>query len=188
MKVGYARVSTTGQNLEAQIEILEKAGCEKIFKEKKSGKNINRTELNNALDFVREGDVFVVTRLDRCSRSTFDLQTIINKLETKGVAFQATEQNFDTSTATGKLMLGMLSVIAEFETDLRAERQAEGIKNAITRGVKFGAKRKMTTEQVLEAMEMQKKGDMINQTIADHFNVSRPTLLRLIAEQKKKEA
>jgi len=188
MKIGYARVSSTGQNLEAQIELLKKAGCEKIFQEKKSGtKRTDRTELENALDFVREGDTFLVTRLDRCSRNTLDLYKILELLNSKNVAFKATEQEFDTSTSTGKLMMGLLSVIAEFETDLRAERQAEGIKSALARGVKFGAKRKMTEEQVVEAMELQKKGEMTNQQIADLFGVGRSTLLRYVAELKNEK-
>jgi len=188
MKIGYARVSSTGQNLEAQVELLKKAGCEKIFQEKKSGtKRTDRTELENALDFVREGDTFLVTRLDRCSRNTLDLYKILELLNSKKVAFKATEQEFDTTTSTGKLMMGLLSVIAEFETDLRAERQAEGIKSALARGVKFGAKRKMTNEQVVEAMELQKKGEMTNQQIADMFGVGRSTLLRYVGEWKKLE-
>jgi len=186
MKIGYARVSSTGQNLEAQVELLKKAECEKIFQEKKSGtKRTDRTELENALDFVREGDTFLVTRLDRCSRNTLDLYKILELLNSKKVAFKATEQEFDTSTSTGKLMMGLLSVIAEFETDLRAERQAEGIKSALARGVKFGAKRKMTDEQVVEAMELQKKGEMTNQQISDMFGVGRSTLLRYVAEYAK---
>jgi len=185
MKIGYARVSSTGQNLEAQVELLKRAGCEKIFQEKKSGtKRTDRTELENALDFVREGDTFLVTRLDRCSRNTLDLYKILELLNSKKVAFKATEQEFDTSTSTGKLMMGLLSIIAEFETDLRAERQAEGIKSALARGVKFGAKRKMTDEQVVEVMELQKKGEMTNQQIADLFGVGRSTLLRYIGEWK----
>ncbi len=185
MKIGYARVSSTGQNLEAQIEILKKSGCEKIFQEKKSGtKRTNRTELENALDFVREGDVFVVTRLDRCSRNTLDLYKILELLNNKKVNFKATEQEFDTSTSTGKLMVGLLSVIAEFETDLRAERQAEGIKSALARGVKFGAKRKMSDEQVIEAMELQKSGKFTNQEIADRFGVGCSTLLRYVSKYK----
>jgi len=188
MRVGYARVSSTGQNLEAQVELLKRAGCEKIFQEKKSGtKRADRIELENALEFVREGDTFLVTRLDRCSRNTLDLYKILELLKNKKVDFKATEQEFDTSTSTGKLMVGLLSVIAEFETDLRAERQAEGIKSAMARGVKFGAKRKMTDEQVLEAIELQKSGAFTNQQIADRFGVGRSTLLRYLSEYKSNE-
>ena len=143
--------------------------------------------MENALEFVREGDIFLVTRLDRCSRNTLDLFKILEYLKNKKVAFNATEQEFDTTTSTGKLMLGLLSVIAEFETDLRAERQAEGIKSALARGVKFGAKRKMTDEQVLEAVEMQKNGEFTNQQIAEKFEVGRSTLLRYLSEHKKQQ-
>jgi DNA invertase Pin-like site-specific DNA recombinase len=187
MKVGYARVSSTGQNLETQIEILKEAGCEKIFQEKRSGKSMdNRVELQNALDFVREGDIFLVTRFDRFARSNTDLYKIIEILNKKGVAFKATHQSFDSTTSEGRMMIGMLGTMAEFENDIRKERQAEGIKSALRRGVKFGAKRKMTDEQVLEAIELQKKGEMTNQQIADMFGVGRSTLLRYVAEYKKK--
>ena len=186
MKVGYARVSSTGQNLEAQIELLKMAGCDKIFQEKKSGSQMdNRIELNNALDFVRAGDIFMVTRLDRCARSNLDFYRILEILKTKEVELKATSQEFDTTTSIGRLMMGMLSVMSEFELDLRAERQADGIKSAMARGVKFGAKRKMTEEQVVEAMELQNKGEMTNQQIADSFGVGRSTLLRYLAKYKK---
>jgi len=186
MKVGYARVSSIGQNLEAQVEALKEFGCEKIFQEKKSGKSMdNRVELQNALDFVREGDIFIVTRLDRCARSTLDLLKISELFEKKSVEMKAIHQEFDSTTSTGRLMRGLLSIVSEFENDIRKERQAEGIKSALKRGSKFGAKRKMTDEQVVEAMELQKKGEMTNQQIADMFGVGRSTLLRYLAESKK---
>lgn len=185
MKIGYARVSSSGQNLESQIEALKRAGCEKIFQEKISGRQAdNRTELQNALDFVREGDIFIVSRLDRCSRSVIDLHKILEKLKSKNVDFKATEQDLDTSTSTGRLMIGLLSIISEFETDLRAERQADGIKSAIKRGVKFGRTAKMNNEQVIQAIQMQNDG-FINQQIADSFGVGKSTLLRYISLYKK---
>ncbi len=186
MKVGYARVSSTGQNLDSQIEALESAGCEKIFTEKKSGKQTtNRTQLQNALDFVRDGDTFVVTRLDRCSRSVSDLHNILDTLNNKGVSFKATEQELDTSTSTGRLMIGLLSIVSAFETDLRAERQADGIKSALKRGVKFGRSAKLTHEQVEEIIALQEKAEHTNQQIADMYGVGRSTLLRYVAEFKK---
>jgi len=186
MKVGYARVSSIGQNLEAQVEALKEFGCEKIFQEKKSGKSMdNRVELQNALDFVREGDIFIVTRLDRCARSTLDLLKISELLEKKNVEMKAIHQEFDSTTSTGRLMRGLLSIVSEFENDIRKERQAEGIQSALKRGSKFGAKRKMTDEQVVEAIELQKKGEMTNQQIADIFGVGRSTLLRYVSESKK---
>lgn len=187
MKVGYARVSSTGQNLESQIEILKQIGCKKIFKEKKSGKQQdNREELQNALDFVRENDEFYVTRLDRCSRSVKDLHVIIDTLNDKGVSFKATEQDLDTSTSSGRLMIGLLAIVAAFETDLRAERQADGIKTAKKRGVKFGAKNKLTEEQVREIIALQKTATMTNQQIANKYNVARSTLLRYVSNYKNK--
>lgn len=186
MKIGYARVSSSGQNLESQIEALEKAGCEKIFQEKMSGRQSdNRSELQNALDFVREGDVFIVSRLDRCSRSVVDLHNILKKLGEKKVEFKATEQDLDTSTSMGRLMIGLLSIISEFETDLRAERQADGIKSAIKRGVKFGREAKFDDEKVKEAIKMKNDG-FTNQQIADHFEIGRSTLLRYISKYQKK--
>ena len=155
--IGYARVSSKGQSIFSQIEILEKAGCEKIFQEKKSGTNVSqREELQNCLDFCREGDEFYVTRLDRCSRSVKDLHEIIDKLNKNGVVFKATEQDLDTSSSAGRLMIGLLSIVSAFETDLRAERQADGIKSALQRGVKFGVQKKLTDENMKEIIELQK--------------------------------
>ena len=128
----------------------------------------------------------MVTRLDRFARNNMDLYKIIEVLQKKNVEFKATHQAFDSTTSEGKMMIGMLGTMAEFDNDLRKERQAEGIKSAIKRGVKFGAKRKMTDEQVLEAMELQKKDEMTNQQIADMFEVGRSTLLRYVAEYKLK--
>ena len=187
MKVGYARVSSSGQNLQSQIESLEKAGCEKIFQEKMSGTQAaNRKELQDALDFVREGDTFIVTRLDRCSRSVLDLYRIIETLNDKGVSFKATEQELDTSTSNGRLMIGLLSIVSAFETDLRAERQADGIASALKRGVRFGRRTKFDDAKTAEAIQMQKDG-MTNQQIADHYEIGRSTLLRWIAAYKKRE-
>ena len=129
MKVALARVSSVGQNLTSQLDALKEYGCEKIFQEKKSGtKAEDREVLREWIDFMREGDEAVVTRIDRCSRSVLDLQLIIKELESKGVTFSATEQSINTKTAEGKCFLNMLSVFSEFETNLRKERQMDGIR------------------------------------------------------------
>ena len=129
MKVGLARVSSVGQNLERQIIALKEYGCEKIFEEKQSGtKADNRKVLREWIDFMRENDEGVVTRIDRASRSIYDLQTLIRELDGKGVTFAATEQSIDTKTPEGKCFLNMLSVFSEFETSIRKERQMSGIK------------------------------------------------------------
>jgi len=186
MLVGYARVSSTGQNLTSQIEALEKAGCDKIFQEKKSGTKIfNRPELDNALDFCREGDTLIVTRLDRCSRNVKDLHTIIENLNSKGVGFKATEQEIDTTTSAGRLMIGLLSIVSAFETDLRAERQADGIASAKKRGIKFGGTPKLTDSDVLRIIDFQQFTTMTNADIAKEFDIARSTLLRYVSKYKK---
>ncbi len=129
MKVGLARVSSVGQNLESQIVALKEYGCEKIFTEKKSGTTTKGREgLREWMEFMREGDCGVVTRIDRCSRSVLDLQLIVKELDEKGVTFAATEQSINTKTPEGKCFLNMLSVFSEFETCIRKERQMDGIK------------------------------------------------------------
>ena len=129
MKVGLARVSSVGQNLDSQLIALKEYGCEKIFQEKKSGtKAEDREVLREWIDFMRENDEAVVTRIDRCSRSVLDLQLIIKELESKDVTFAATEQSINTKTPEGKCFLNMLSVFSEFETNLRKERQMDGIR------------------------------------------------------------
>src|ERR1700710_1879145 len=138
---GYARVSTIDQDLRLQRAALKAAGCEVIRAEKASGsRRDGRTELQVLLDFVRSGDTLVVTRIDRLARSMKDLQDIVHELKGRGVALRATEQPVDTSTAAGKAFLDMLGVFAEFETNLRRERQLEGIAQAKARGVYRGRK------------------------------------------------
>ncbi len=129
MKVGLARVSSIGQNLDSQLIALKEYGCEKIFEEKKSGtKAEGREVLREWVDFMRENDEAVVTRIDRASRSIYDLQVLIRELEKKGVTFSATEQSINTKTPEGKCFLNMLSVFSEFEVGIRKERQMSGIK------------------------------------------------------------
>lgn len=147
---GYARVSTTDQSLDVQIEQLTAAGCTKIFSEKLSGATVNgRAELEKALEYVREGDVFVVTRLDRVARSIIDLRAILERLKAKGVGFRALQQgDIDTTTSHGKLMLSILGAFAEFELDIRKERQREGIDKAKAEGRYAGGKAKLDADEV----------------------------------------
>ena len=138
-KIGYARTSTVDQNLDAQIEALTAAGCGMVRQEQRSGATLEgRPELKTILDFIHPGETLVVTRIDRLARSMQDLQTIVARLKEKGAHLAATEQPVDTSTATGKAFFDMLGVFAEFETNLRRERQAEGIKAAKRKGVYRG--------------------------------------------------
>ena len=137
--VGYARVSTTDQDLEIQLAALKATGCDVIRSEKVSGTSTQgRTELRTILDFVRKGDVLTVTRIDRLARSIADLAAIVRELESRGAALKAIEQPIDTSTAAGRAFLQMLGVFAEFETAIRRERQLEGIEAAKKAGVYKG--------------------------------------------------
>ena len=125
---GYARVSSQGQDLTVQLEALKKFGCEVIRSEKVTGTSLSaRTELKTLLEFLRAGDTLVVTKIDRLARSMQDLQNIVADLKTKGVSLKAVDQPIDTGTAAGKAFLDMLGVFAEFETNLRRERQLDGI-------------------------------------------------------------
>ena len=153
--IGYARVSTSGQDLDVQRQLLTDAGCDKLFVEKASGSSQEgRVELANALDYVREGDTFVITRLDRLARSMSDLRDIIDRLTAKQVAFKALQQGaIDTSSSSGRLMLNMLAAFAEFETDLRRERQREGIDKAKAAGVYRGRKKSIDEAQVRRLLD-----------------------------------
>ena len=138
-KIGYARTSTVDQNLDAQVEALTAAGCGMVRQEQRSGATLDgRPELKTILDFIHPGETLVVTRIDRLARSMQDLQTIVRRLKEKGAHLAATEQPVDTSTAAGKAFFDMLGVFAEFETNLRRERQAEGIKAAKSKGTYRG--------------------------------------------------
>ena len=153
MKYGYARVSTRDQDLSIQETALKAAGCELIRAEKMSGtKREGRTELDLLLQFVRAGDELVITRIDRLARSIGDLQDIVRALKAKGVTLRATEQPIDTSTAAGKCFFDMLGVFAEFETNLRRERQLEGIAKAKAAGVYKGRKPSVPVEEVKQLM------------------------------------
>jgi len=128
--IGYARASTENQKLDAQIEQLKEAKCERIYQGKVSGAKVDRPELGAMLDYVREGDMVVVTKLDRIARSTKHLLEITDLLKKKKVVFKVLNIYFDTSTQTGKLMQTMLAAVAEFEREMILERQAEGIRIA----------------------------------------------------------
>jgi DNA invertase Pin-like site-specific DNA recombinase len=146
---GYARVSTVDQDLTTQIEKLTQAGCTIIREEKASGTSREgRKELDTLLAFLRPGDVLMVTKVDRLARSVGDLQDIVKTIRMKGAELQATDQPIDTSTAAGKCFLDMLGVFAEFETNLRRERQMEGIAKAKQQGIYKGRKPSIDPSEV----------------------------------------
>src|SRR3954471_9328908 len=183
---GYARVSSLDQDLTLQEETLRAAGCHVVRAEKRSGAGREgRTELRLLLDFLHAGDTLVVTRVDRLARSVKDLQDIVHELRAKGVALKATEQPIDTSSAAGKAFLDMLGVFAEFETNLRRERQLEGISAAKARGVYKGRKPSIDAGEVLRLHHDEKLGPA---AIARRLGIGRASVYRLLGKQAAGEA
>ncbi len=180
MMVGYSRVSSTSQDLALQISKLNEYGCDKIYSEKMSGKSSSdRKELLQAMDYVREGDSLVVTRLDRLARSVVDLGKISELLQKKGVDLVVTEQSIDTSTASGKLMFHMFSAIAEFEREIINERCEEGRKRALSNGVKFGRRKKLSDKELGELKQEFQEWTDSKTLLAEKYGISRASLYRL---------
>ena len=180
-EVGYARVSTVGQSLDIQISKLKEYGCNEIFKDKHTGTTADRPALKECRTYLRKGDSLVIIKLDRLARSTFHLTQIAEELKTKGVDLVVLDQNIDTSTSTGKLLFNMLASIAEFETEIRKERQMEGIAKAKEKGVQFGRKPKLTEQQIQELKKDRSKGIKISGLIKK-YSLSKATIYRLLAE------
>ncbi len=165
--VAYARVSSTGQSLDVQLEKLGELKPAKLFQEKVSGVDRDRPALKAALDYCREGDVFVVTKIDRLARSTRDLLNIIEELSAKGVEFRVLDQSIDTTSSTGRLTLQILASVAEFENNIRKERQADGIKNAQAKGIQFGRHPKMTEETIAAIRRLKETGATVKSIMAE---------------------
>ena len=177
MKVGYARVSSVDQNLEVQLDALKSFGCEKIYKEKVSGTSTQgRDELKECLEYVREGDELVITRIDRLARSVLDLQLIVKDLNEKGVNLSATEQPISTKDATSKYFLDMLSVFAELETNLRKDRQMEGVAKAKEKGVYKGRKSSIDADKIREL----KESGLGASAIAKEMGIHRDSVYRVL--------
>ena len=177
-RIGYARVSTVDQDTAVQVAALRSAGCSVIREEKVTGTTTDgRTQLATCLDFLDRGDELVVTRIDRLARSVADLQEIVKTIRTKGASLACTEQPIDTSTAAGKAFLDMLGVFAEFETNLRKERQAEGIARARAAGVYKGRKASIDPT-ALRALRDEGLGAS---EIARRLGIGRASVYRLLA-------
>lgn len=175
--VGYGRVSSTGQSLDVQLEKLRAAGCDEIFAEKRSGTSTDgRAALADALRYIRKGDTLLVCRLDRIGRSVRDLANIVRDLSEKGVGFRALDQEFDTTTSNGRLMLNMLAAFAEFETDLRKERQRDGIEKAKAKGVYRGRPASIDAASV-KALKAEGFGPS---EIARRLGIGRASVYRLL--------
>jgi len=177
--VGYARVSSTGQDLTLQLEKL--AGCDKVFKEKRSGIDAGRPALKACMEYLREGDSLLVTKLDRLARSTPDLYRIVSELAEKGVSFKVIDDpSIDTTSRTGKLIMGILALIAEFENDIRRERQQDGINKAKAQGVRFGPKPILTAEVVQKVKELRAEGLTVPE-IMRRTKLSKASIYRALA-------
>jgi DNA invertase Pin-like site-specific DNA recombinase len=180
--IGYARTSTTDQKagLDAQLRDLERAGCTKIFREELSSVATKRPQLEAALEWVREGDVLIVTKLDRLARSVADLVRIMATLRAKGVELRILAMNLDTATPTGKLMLNLLGSIAEFERELMLERQREGIAKAKAEG-KYAGRQPTARRKAEQVMKMRLEGKSAND-IKEALGISRASVFRILAE------
>ena len=179
---GYARVSTLDQDLTLQRQALAAAGCAVIRAETASGTaRAGREELRVLLDFIRPGDTLVVTRIDRLARSLKDLQDIVHELKGRGVALKATEQPIDTGTAAGKAFLDMLGVFAEFETNLRRERQMEGIRAARARGAYKGRRPSIDAAEVVRLRHEERLGAS---AIARRLGIGRASVYRLLGRRE----
>lgn len=176
-RVGYARVSSVGQSLVVQLDKLHH--CDKIYQETTSGAGSKRPRLEACLEYVREGDMLVVTRLDRLARSTLHLCQIAAELQRKQVYLQVLDQHIDTSDATGRLLFNMLGAIAQFETEIRAERQMDGIRKARERGVPLGRQKRLTPQQIAALQHQHKEGVRIK-TLMHEYRLSKASVYRYL--------
>jgi DNA invertase Pin-like site-specific DNA recombinase len=179
--IGYARVSTRGQDLSLQLDALASAGAERVFQDTGSGTIRNRPQLLAVLDYVREGDTLAVWRLDRLGRSLRHLLEVVADLETRGVRFRSLTEAIDTDTTAGRLQLHIFAALAEFERELIAERAAAGREAAAARGRRGGHPIAVTADKLEAARQMRTSGDLSMPQIAKVLGVGRSTLYRALA-------
>jgi DNA invertase Pin-like site-specific DNA recombinase len=184
MKYGYARVSTDGQSVDAQVRQLTKAGCKKVFREVASGAQTDRAQLRRLLDQLDAGDVLTVTRLDRLARSTRDLLNTLAAITGKKAGFKSLGDTWaDTTTSHGRLMLTVLGGLSEFERDLIRARTGEGRARVVARGQRMGRPPKLTPHQQKEAIKRREQGETLAE-IGRSYNVSPATISRLEASDR----
>lgn len=159
-KLGYIRVSTTDQNLDRQVSLMKSLNVDKVFEDKASGKNMNRPGLDALMNYVRDGDEIHVESFSRLSRSTNELLSTVNSLTERGVHLVSHKENFDTTTASGRLMLTVFAAIAQFEREITLERQKEGINAAKKKGKYKGRSKRPDTPELLLAMKGWAAGDL----------------------------
>ncbi|MBY0598585.1 recombinase family protein [Bacillus bingmayongensis] len=184
MLIGYARVSTSDQNLDLQKDALIQAGCKRIFTDVVSGSTSSRSGLDEALDYVREGDTLVVWKLDRLGRSLKHLIETINILNEEGIAFRSLQENMDTSTSGGKLIFHVFGALAEFEREMIQERTQAGLSAARARGRLGGRPKVMDTTQVSMAKSLMQDPNYSTEDICNTLGVSRATLYRYLQKAK----
>ena len=186
MKIGYARVSTTDQNIELQTDALREAGCEKIFSDRGvSGAKAERPGLKKALDHIRKKDTLVIWKLDRLGRSLSDLLSIVEDLKKRGVNFASIQDGFDTSTASGKMVFSVIGAMAEYERNLIRERTMAGLAAARARGRMGGRPQALDKSQVKVAIALANEGELTIKEICEQVGCSRSTYYRQIAPQLK---
>jgi len=182
--VGYARVSTNGQTLDAQIEALKAAGATTIFKETASGARTDRAQLAKAIGSLKAGDTLVVTRLDRLARSTRDLLNTLDAVAKKGAAFKSLVDTWaDTTTPHGRLLLTVLGGLAEFERELIRARTGEGRRRAVEAGVKLGRRSSLTPHQQQEVIKRRADGESL-MALAKSYGVAHPTIIRALRKHE----
>ncbi len=184
MKIGYARVSTTDQNPELQLDALRQAGCEKIFQDKISGSKADRPGLTEALNYIREGDRLVVWRLDRLGRSLKHLIQVIEDLDKRKIGFASLQEGFDTTTSGGKLVYQIFGALAEFERNLIRERTKAGLEAARARGRVGGRKEKLSAAQIETMIKMYESKDHTLKEICEVMGISKPTFYRYLNKNK----
>ena len=181
MLIGYARASTNEQGTTAQSSALKAAGCERIFREKATGGRWNRPELQRLLDHLRKGDVLVVWKLDRLSRSLRDVLTIMERIQEARAGFRSLTEAIDTTTPAGRMMMQMIGSFAEFERAMLRERTREGLESARSEGRIGGRRQKLLPQQQTEVLKMVRQGKKTAADAARLFNVHPATIGRLLA-------
>ena len=185
MIIGYARVSTTEQNLDRQLDTLKAAGAEKIFTEKVTGKKVDRPELMRMIDQLREGDIVLTSELTRLSRSTKDLFSIVEQIQSKGANIKSLKEAWlDTTTPQGKLMFTIFAGLSQFEADLIAQRTKEGLAAARARG-RLGGRPNVDGDKAATALKMYDSRQFEIKEICKNTSISKTTLYRLLGERKK---
>lgn len=186
MRVGYARVSTHEQNLEAQLDALQRIGCDKIISEKVSTRKEEREKLNEVLNWLRTGDILICTKMDRLARSMRELLNIMDDLTERNIDVVFVDQSIDTTQAGGKLVFHMFAAIAEFERDLTRERTLAGLASARARGRKGGRKRSLIGTRLETAFRMYDSGEYTVRQICESINAKERTFYEYLRQRREK--